>query len=110
MPTKIVLFGLSGLILSLHSLLPSAYASPSGCTAKIKAGTDRMIWGGEPLPYATDIFFGAQMTERVMDGPELVTSRGALIPRIYLYDIKPACNTLREWDGDPYYFQKWYRN
>jgi len=86
----------------------SAYATESGCTAKIKAGTDRMIWGGEPLPYSTEIIFGAQKTDRVMDGPELVTTRGTGIPRIFLYDISPECKSLREWNYDPYYYQKWY--
>ena len=107
---KRVLFRFSGLVLTLNLFLPNAYASQSGCTAKIKASTDRMIWGGDPLPYSTDIIFGAQQTERVMDGPELITIGGTPIPRIYLYDIKSACNTLGEWDGDRFYYMKWYRN
>ena len=95
--------------LSITALLSNAYASESGCTAKIKPGTDRRIVR-EPLPYSTEIIFGAQRTQRVMDGPELVTRRGGLIPRIYLYDIKEKCDSMREWDGDPYYFMKWYGN
>jgi len=32
-----------------------------------------MIWGGESPPYFTEIIIDAQKTDRVMDGPELVT-------------------------------------
>ena len=106
------LFSEVGCLLFLFALpidSQNALAKSPGCTAKIKAGTDRGILG-EPLPYSTEIIFGAQRTQRVMDGPELVTRRGGLIPRIYLYDIEEKCDTMREWDGDPYYFMKWYGN
>ena len=65
----------------------------------------KMIWGGEPLLYSTNIIFGAKNTERTMDGPELITRRGAQIPRKYLYDIASKLDAIREWDGDPYYLQ-----
>jgi hypothetical protein len=94
----------------LHVIPHNAYAIGPGCTAKIEAGTDKMIWGGEPLPYSTNIVFGAKNTERAMDGPELITRRGTQIPRKYLYDIASKCDAIREWDGDPYYFIKWYGN
>lgn len=94
------------LILIALSAHPS-YAT--GCTAKIKAGTDRWIWGGDPLPYSKDIIFGAQRTERVMDGPELATMGGTLIPQKYLYDISAGCKSLDQYNGDRGYFRKWYR-
>lgn len=104
------LFSEIGCLLFLFALpivSQNALAKSPGCTAKIKADTDRMIWGGVILPYSTNIHFGAQRTQGVIDGPELTTRRGTSIPRVVLYDIAPECNALREWDGDPYYFHKW---
>lgn len=95
-------------VLALPLVSQNAFAKIPGCTAKIKAGTDRMIWGGVILPYSTNIHFGAQRTQKVIDGPELTTRRGTSIPRVVLYDIEPECDELREWDGDPYYFRKWH--
>lgn len=99
-------------IASLLFLAPLSLFTPvlaANCTAKIIPGTDSEIWGGDPLPYSKNIIFGAQVTDRVMDGPELVTVGGTPIPRRYLFDVSPACYTLAEWDGDRYYFNKWYR-
>jgi hypothetical protein len=99
-------------VVFLTFLLPLSLSVPAragSCTTKIQSGTDPSIWGGDPFPYSESIVFGAQVTFRVMDGFELVTIGGTPIPVKYLYDISPSCNSLREWDGDRYYYTKWYR-
>ena len=97
--------------LTLPTPFTNAYASETPCTAKVKEGTQKFWgskWGTLGIPHSKDWHFGAQRTEGVTNGPELITRRAVKIPRIYLYDIEAKCDTLPEWNGDIYYFQKWY--